>query len=279
MTDQPETVDPIANMPSQLQAANRRKRAAKNSNPASQSVTAAPMSVDADQPPPWFVAWLEGQQRERSSQFVESAPEAKPHVHVADDEELTPFQQSLRDQTSETPLDFKPPKNNYNYPLRHFAKPDGSIVRLQGDPGNRALYRDKGYVELTPDQVRAWYGGEFQKVLMVQREKADLINSMREQLSRDPSLRASIPFAAEQAWDKMTVPELQAYMDELMNIPDQHGNPRKRLKLPQRLVDAENRRSEAEAKRMLAGVETSETVTMEDLHRKIERGTQAVRPH
>ena len=37
-----------------------------------------------------------------------------------------------------------------------FMKPDGDVVKLQGDPGNRAYYEDKGFVPLTPDEVQAW---------------------------------------------------------------------------------------------------------------------------
>lgn len=233
--------------PAQVRVATKRRR---------QPVPAAHPSYDE------LLARLERLEQARAaSQFVESAPDPKPPVHVADLEELTEFQQSLRAQTRETPPDYQRESVAYNFDQRLYAKPDGSIVSLQGDPQNRSYYKDKGFIELTPEQVRQWYGGERQKVIEVQREKADLINGLREQLARDPSLRASVSAQAELAWDHMTSNELQHYLAELLGIPDQHGKPRKRLKLPQRLIDQENRRSEQEAERMLAGVETTPSRT------------------
>jgi hypothetical protein len=44
----------------------------------------------------------------------------------------------------------------YNHRMMWFMKPDGDVVKLQGDPGNRAYYEDKGYVPLTPEEVQAW---------------------------------------------------------------------------------------------------------------------------
>jgi hypothetical protein len=189
--------------------------------------------------------------------FIEAAPEPMGVSREAEPEELTPFVASLRAQTRPTPENFVRSEKPYNYPLRLYAKPDGSIVSLQGDPGNRSYYRDKGFVELDAEQEWRWYGGEKQKVVAVQREKANLINLLREQIARDTDLRGSISIETETAWDHMTVAELEAFVDEVMSIPDRHGKPRRKLRPPQRLIDAENRAAQREMDRLLAGVETT----------------------
>ena len=171
-------------------------------------------------------------------------------------EELTPFLQELRAQTRDKPADFAREGISYNWPERLFCKPDGSVVSLQGDPENRVYYRDKGFVELSKEQVKAWYGGERQKVIEIQREKAGLILNLREMVARDPNLKASISTQTEMAWDHMSCPELEAFMDEVLGIPDQNGKPRRKLQPPQRLIDAENRKADHERDRMMAGVET-----------------------
>src|SRR5215831_16195399 len=96
------------------------------------------------------------------------------------------FVDKLLEQTA--PVATQPKKGqNYNYPLRWFLKPDGSVVQLQGDPQNRAYYTDKGYHELREQpgrggersEVEQYLQVEYPKILEVQREKAALINAIR----------------------------------------------------------------------------------------------------
>ena len=44
----------------------------------------------------------------------------------------------------------------YNHRMLWYMKRDGSVVKLQGDPGNRAYYEDKGYVVLNEDETKLW---------------------------------------------------------------------------------------------------------------------------
>jgi len=210
--------------------------------------------------------------------FVESAPDPAPPVREADPEELTSFQRELRAQTAEpgetTYSNYARPAKNYNYPLKWFAKHDGSIVQLQGDPQNTSYYRAKGFHELTGAQVERYLKVERVQILRIQQEKAQLIEALREQISRDPNLRASISIATERAWDNMTVAELETFMAEVLGLPDPSGKPRRKLRAPQRLIDAENKKAQAESDRMVAGIETAENQSMEGLQRMLERNKQ-----
>lgn len=121
----------------------------------------------------------------------------------------------------------------YNHRMLWFMKPDGEVVKLQGDPGNRAYYEDKGFVVLTPDEVKAWErdqtrtrydpeSGERQRevlrpsirkqVLKLQRERAALITMIRNIAARHA--------AVEVAGDLSITPteELQAMVQKLQRI-------------------------------------------------------------
>jgi hypothetical protein len=100
----------------------------------------------------------------------------------------------------------------YNHKPMWFMKPDGDVVRLQGDPGSRAYYEDKGYVPLTADETRLWerdqkrrewnpQTGEMEEkvvsralrkqVISLQRERAALITTIREIASRHAAVQVS----------------------------------------------------------------------------------------
>jgi len=96
----------------------------------------------------------------------------------------------------------------YNNPYLHYMKTDGEIVLLQGDPGNRAYYEEKGYVVLRPEEVAAYTKdttrtvpdgrGGFRKeiiqpavrriVLQEQRRRAELIGTIRNVAQKNPSV-------------------------------------------------------------------------------------------
>jgi hypothetical protein len=73
----------------------------------------------------------------------------------------------------------------YNHRMMWFMKADGDVVKLQGDPGNRAYYEDKGYVPLTPEEVQQW---ERPKT----RSRFDPETGERTQEVLSPSIRAQV---------------------------------------------------------------------------------------
>ena len=189
------------------------------------------------------------------TQFVQSEPDHPVSNRVADDEELTDFQREVRANTHPMPQDFTREGRYYNFPLKFFAKPDGQIVQLQGDPGNTEYYRKKGFVDLSPEQVERYLKVERLQILKLQQRKAALINNMRRVIALDPTLRAGLGPDFDTDVDKMTIPELEAVWNELTHNED--GTPRYTFQRPQRLQDADDRRALRESERMLAGVETT----------------------
>lgn len=96
----------------------------------------------------------------------------------------------------------------YNNPYLWYMKRDGEVVQLQGDPGNRAYYEEKGYVVLRPEEAAAYTKdtsrtvpdgrGGFRKeiiqpavrriVLQEQRKRAELITTIRNVAQKNPSV-------------------------------------------------------------------------------------------
>lgn len=155
---------------------------------------------------------------------------------------------------------------NYNYPLRWFLKPDGSVVRLQGDPQNRAYYADKGFHEMRDlpgrdgglSEIDQYLTVEHPKILKVQREKAELINAIRRagERYRDLSL--------EDTFDDYSVEEIREYLKQ---IKEETGKNIQVIR-PKRAAA----REAADDARLMAGVETSETMSLEGLQAKLEGG-------
>lgn len=200
---------------------------------------------------------IEQLERSGGTRFVESAPEPKGESRVADDEELTPWQRQLRKETKPTPADYGGDREpSYNVGLRHFMKPSGAIVELQGDAKNRAYYIDKGYRLLSPDEVTHWLKVERPTVLKLQREKANLINTIRRAVQVDPALAAGLDPSWETDLDHMTAPELQNQLEQIAGMPTVDGRPRRIMQRLPRLQDADTRRAEQETSKLLAGVET-----------------------
>jgi hypothetical protein len=139
---------------------------------------------------------------------------------------------------------------NYNYPQRLFMKPDGTVVSLQGDPQNRAYYRDKGYIELS--EVRPPAGGlserqryeqEFRPALIAaQREKAEVINTIRRIGQHNPSLNVDYP------WETLSTAQCREIMDGL---------------------SAKTTEPPPAEDRLLTGVETAATASLEGLQAKL----------
>lgn len=77
----------------------------------------------------------------------------------------------------------------YNHPLLWYAKPDGDVVKLQGDPQNRAYYEDKGYTVLRPDEVQEWEKIVRPKIVAAQRARAARIETIRRVGAKNPALQ------------------------------------------------------------------------------------------
>ena len=155
---------------------------------------------------------------------------------------------------------------NYNYPLRWFVKTDGSVVQLQGDPGNRAYYQDKGYHMMSEapgrdggkSEVEQYLTVEYPKILQEQRTKAGIINAIRKAGERYKDL------TLETTFDDWTVDELRDYLKQ---IKEETGKDI-RIVLPKRQAA----REAAQDARLLSGVETADTMSMEGLQAKLVAG-------
>lgn len=153
---------------------------------------------------------------------------------------------------------------NYNYPLRFYLKPDGTVVSLQGDPQNRAYYQDKGYHLLSDapgragqkSEVQQYLQDEYPKLLKEQRDKAAIVNAIRRAGERDRNLNLEVTF------DDYTIDELREYLKQ---IKDESGKDI-RVILPRRAQAREDARDAV----LLTGVETS--ASMEEIHAKLEAG-------
>jgi hypothetical protein len=176
-----------------------------------------------------------------------------------------PFIDRLLEQT--TPAATQPRRGqNYNYPLRWYLKPDGSVVQLQGDPQNRAYYADKGYHEMREQpgrdggrsEVEQYLKVEYPAILKTQRDKAALINAIRRAGERYRDLQL------EDTFDDYSVEEIREYLKQ---IKEETGKDI-RVIMPKRQAA----REAAEDARLLAGVETSETMSIEGLQAKLEAG-------
>ena len=156
---------------------------------------------------------------------------------------------------------------NYNYPLRQYLKTDGSVVWLQGDPSNRAYYQDKGYRLLATapgregglSEVDQYNQVEYPKILKEQREKAALINAIRRAGERYKDL------ALEDTFDDYSVEEIREYLAEIKRDTGKDI----RVIMPKRAAA----REAAEEAKLLQGVETSDTMSMEGLQAKLMQGT------
>lgn len=146
---------------------------------------------------------------------VPQAPPPQPVARVPSPEALTPFQRELQAQTRPTPKEI-PSDPGYNFPLRWYCRPDGDIVQLQGDPQNRAMYQDLGFVLLNAEQVARWEGGERDIVVAQQQERAGLITAVRAFATRTPGyvLAPDMPYT-DVAFSDMSMDELREFAHEI----------------------------------------------------------------
>jgi hypothetical protein len=148
---------------------------------------------------------------------------------------------------------------NYNYPLRWYATPNGDIVQLQSDPQNRALYSDLGFHLLTDvaargetmSEVQEWETLVRPEVVAEQRKRAKLINAIRKADTKDPTLGTLID---TETIDSQTTEQLEATIKDIRA----HGG-------VVRVVDVKYR-DEPEPS-LLRGIETDES--LENLQRKL----------
>jgi hypothetical protein len=151
---------------------------------------------------------------------------------------------------------------NYNYPLRWYAKPDGDIVQLQSDPQNRALYTDLGFHLLADvaargesmSEVEEWERIERPRVIAEQRKRAKLINAIRKADTKDPTLATLID---TETIDSQSTEELEATIVEIRK----HGGIVRVL---------EPKFKDEPLPSQLRGVETAQAgIGVEDLERKL----------
>lgn len=90
----------------------------------------------------------------------------------------------------------------YNAPDRWYARPDGHIVKLQGDAASQAYYVSKGFHLLTPAETVEWLGGPPSQerallaagkgvrglVVAEQRKRANLITTLRRIANKHPGV-------------------------------------------------------------------------------------------
>jgi hypothetical protein len=121
------------------------------------------------------------------------APQAPPqavydHVDAPDDPEAQALLAKLQSQTSASPgQGARPPQ--FNAPDLWYARPDGDIVRLQGDALSQAYYRSKGFHILNRDEVRQWETTVRPLVVLEQRKRAAFITTLRRLAERHPGIQ------------------------------------------------------------------------------------------
>lgn len=79
----------------------------------------------------------------------------------------------------------------FNHPPLYYMRPDGDVVRLQGDAGSRMYYEEKGFAAFRPDEARAYERDYRPRIMAERREKARLINAIREIVALDPRKRVA----------------------------------------------------------------------------------------
>lgn len=121
----------------------------------------------------------------------------------------TPLLERLRQRTAPGLATQARRAKLYNHPKLWYAKPDGDVVLLQGDPQNRAYYEDKGYTVLRPDEVQEWTQSVRPQVLAEQQRKARLVMAVRRLSEKHPS----VDVVADM--DIMTIDELETLLQTL----------------------------------------------------------------
>jgi hypothetical protein len=149
---------------------------------------------------------------------------------------------------------------NYNFPLAWYRRADGDIVQLQSDPNNRTYYEDKGFVMLRPPEVREWLSQVRPEVIAGQKKRAQLVTAVRKIQAVAPQFL--IDDDDQLAFASMPLEELeQFYKDGCEFIG-------RKIRLPAMRPEKVTAQDDAN----LRGVETSESMSMEELEGKLQRG-------
>lgn len=122
-----------------------------------------------------------------------------------------PLLERLQERTAERVIQAKRGPS-YNVPLGWYCRPDGEIVKLQADSGNRAYYEDKGYAYLRPNEVREWEENVRPQVLKYQKRRASLINTIRRIAAKNPSTQALVE---DTVHDDTDIDELERILGEI----------------------------------------------------------------
>lgn len=140
---------------------------------------------------------------------------AETYIDTPADEGAQDLLAKLQAQTNpRANVGVRPP--SYNAPDRWYARPDGDIVKLQGDAASQAYYTSKGFHLLTSEEVRQWEGtgdgGVRRLVIQAQRKRASLITTMRRIAARHPGV--------ELAGDLDVTPteELEAMLQQISSM-------------------------------------------------------------
>ncbi len=113
------------------------------------------------------------------------------YIDTPDDPGAKDLLAKLQAQTNpQVNVGVRPPM--YNAPDRWYARPDGDIVKLQGDAASQAYFTSKGFHLLTAPEVREWEGngdgGVRRLVIQEQRKRASLITTLRRIAARHPGV-------------------------------------------------------------------------------------------
>jgi hypothetical protein len=199
-------------------------------------------------------------------QTIPQQPPRRPEAFPADPTAAaTPLLRKLLERTSPTPPDYRPEGVSYNHRMRWFCRPDADVVQLPGNPEAIKMYLDMGFTLLSDAETREWLEHDRDIVLKDQRERARLINAVRNAARTEPKLAYAISDEAELDMQRMTTPELRERAKAVV------GEDLKHFARPQRLVDAEEQAANRRDKEMLKGLDTHDSLSREGFEQKLQR--------
>jgi len=196
-----------------------------------------------------------------SGGMVEPSPQPRAAEPEVDESQLSDWQRQILARTRPTPQDFRPSPISYNFPLRLYMKRDRSFQWLQGSPQALAMYTEKGFTALTPEETEHWLKVERPEELKKQRRKAQLVSGLRRLIALNPQIQNGLGPEFDNDLSDMSVEQLEA---QWADLTAQTGA-RVSLPRPQALVDRET----AQADRQMAGIETQDSVSREKLEQKL----------
>ena len=179
---------------------------------------------------------------------IPQQPEARPEAKPATPDSLTPFQAAMAAKARPMPRDYVRNDPGFNYPMAWYARPDGEIVQLQGDPNNRAMYTDLGFHLLSREEAEQWETVERARVVAHQKEKASIITAIRTYAMRTPGyvLEYDQP-NTDEAFSDMSVERLREVVAE---IEAEKGS---RIRIPKPKPEPKTSTSDARSSGIEAG--------------------------